>query len=156
MAPATSTPAAPATATAPGGLPADFKKRFLAEVQRSNRTFYGFHLAQAQKIEVVDDRLVFTFGPIHEVMRQQVEGKRAWLESIAETIAGRKVPIATAKGPAMDPDAPRPAQAAPASAPTPAPPADETDLKARALADSGVQAMLEIFPADIRDVEEIK
>jgi hypothetical protein len=29
-------------------------------------------------------------------------------------------------------------------------------LKARALADSGVQAMLEIFPADIRDVEEIK
>ncbi len=156
MAPATSTPAAPATATAPGGLPADFKKRFLAEVQRSNRTFYGFHLAQAQKIEVVDDRLVFTFGPIHEVMRQQVEGKRAWLESIAETIAGRKVPIATAKGPAMDPDAPRPAQAVPASAPTPAPPADETDLKARALADSGVQAMLEIFPADIRDVEEIK
>jgi hypothetical protein len=35
-------------------------------------------------------------------------------------------------------------------------PANETDLKARALADSGVQAMLEIFPADIRDVEEIK
>jgi hypothetical protein len=137
-------------------LPPDFKSRFLAEVQRSNKTFYGFHLAQAQKIEIVDDRLVFTFGPIHEVMRQQVEGKRGWLESIAETIAGRKVPIATAKGPALDPDAPRPAHAAPAAAPAPSAPADDTDLKARALADSGVQAMLEIFPADIRDVEEIK
>jgi fructose-specific component phosphotransferase system IIB-like protein len=143
-------------ASAGGPLSADFKNRFLAEVQRSNKTFYGFHLAQAQKIEIVEERLVFTFGPIHEVMRQQVEGKRAWLESIAETIAGRKVAIATAKGPATDPDAPRPAHAVPAPAPNPAPPADEADLKARALADSGVQAMLEIFPADIRDVEEIK
>ncbi len=140
-----------------GPLPADFKNRFLAEVQRSNKTFYGFHLAQAQKIELVDDRLVFTFGPIHEVMRQQVEGKRGWLESIAESIAGRKVVVSTAKGPAMDPDAPRPAAAPPAPLPAPAAtPADDTDLKARALADSGVQAMLEIFPADIRDVEEIK
>ena len=152
--------AVPAAAARPaqstGPIPADFKNRFLAEVQRANKTFYGFHLAQAQKIDIVDERLVFTFGPIHEVMRQQVEGKRAWLESIAETIAGRRVSIATAKGPALDPDAPRPAHTVPASAPSPAPPADETDLKARALADSGVQAMLEIFPADIRDVEEIK
>ena len=152
--------AVPAAAARPaqstGPIPADFKNRFLAEVQRANKTFYGFHLAQAQKIDIVDERLVFTFGPIHEVMRQQVEGKRAWLESIAETIAGRRVSIATAKGLALDPDAPRPAHTVPASAPNPAPPADETDLKARALADSGVQAMLEIFPADIRDVEEIK
>ena len=28
-------------------------------------------------------------------------------------------------------------------------------LKAQALADSGVQAMLEVFPAEIRDVEEM-
>jgi DNA polymerase-3 subunit gamma/tau len=156
--PATSTTQGASKGPESGGpLPADFKNRFLAEVQRSNKTFFGFHLAQAQKIELVEDRLVLTFGPIHEVMRQQVEGKRGWLESIAESIAGRKVPVATAKGPAMDPDAPRPAAAPPMPVPTQAaPPADETDLKARALADSGVQAMLEIFPADIRDVEEIK
>jgi len=157
-APPASAAQAPATPSEAGGpLPADFKNRFLAEVQRTNKTFYGFHVAQAQKIELVDDRLVFTFGPIHEVMRQQVEGKRGWLESIAEAIAGRKVPVTTAKGPAIDPDAPRPAAAPPVPAPSPAaPPADDADLKARALADSGVQAMLEIFPADIRDVEEIK
>ncbi len=34
--------------------------------------------------------------------------------------------------------------------------ADQPDLRARALADDGVQAMLEIFPAEIREVEEIK
>ena len=33
---------------------------------------------------------------------------------------------------------------------------DQPDLRARALADDGVQAMLEIFPAEIREVEEIK
>jgi hypothetical protein len=34
--------------------------------------------------------------------------------------------------------------------------AEKPDLKARALADNGVQAMLEVFPAEIREVEEIK
>jgi hypothetical protein len=34
--------------------------------------------------------------------------------------------------------------------------AEQPDLRARALADDGVQAMLEIFPAEIREVEEIK
>jgi hypothetical protein len=29
-------------------------------------------------------------------------------------------------------------------------------LKARALADAGVKALLEVFPAEIRDVEEIQ
>jgi hypothetical protein len=29
-------------------------------------------------------------------------------------------------------------------------------LKARAMADDGVQALLDVFPAEIRDVEEIK
>jgi DNA polymerase III subunit gamma/tau len=93
-APATSTTQRASKGPESGGpLPADFKNRFLAEVQRSNKTFYGFHLAQAQKIELVEDRLVLTFGPIHEVMRQQVDAKRGWLESIAESIAGRKVPV---------------------------------------------------------------
>ncbi len=144
----------PAPPESRDALPADFKNRFLTEVQRSNRTFYGFHLAQAQKIEIVDGRLVFTFGPVHEVMRQQVEAKRVWLEAVAESVAGRKVAVTTAKGAAMDPAAARPTVAPAAPVPTPLP--ADADLKARALADGGVQAMLEVFPAEIRDVEEIK
>ena len=142
-----------------GPLPSDFKERFLAEIQRTNRTFYSLHVAQAQRIEVDARRVVFTFGPVHETMRQQVEQRRQWLESLAESVGGGKVTVGTAKG--MGDAAPEPRPAA-----TPAPPAsasaadaasaDHPDLRARALADDGVQAMLEIFPAEIREVEEIK
>jgi hypothetical protein len=62
--------------------------------------------------------------------------------------------VGTAKGSAgAAADTPNaPAAPAPNAPDAPAAP----DLKARALADDGVQAMLEIFPAEIREVEEIK
>jgi hypothetical protein len=135
-------------------LPSDFKDRFLAELQRTNRTFFSLHVAQAQKIEVESDRIVFTFGPVHETMRQQVESRRSWLESVAEAVAGRRVGVTTAKGTAVDPAAPKAVAAMAPPAPPPTP--EDGDLKARALADNGVQAMLEVFPAEIREVEEIK
>jgi DNA polymerase-3 subunit gamma/tau len=148
---AVAAPAPPGAADAP--LPADFKDRFLSEVQRQNRTFFNLHVATAQRIEMDGGRLVFTFGPVHEAMRLQVESRRAWLETLAESVAGRKVPVATAKGAAADPAGPKPtAGIAPAA---PAPPPADADLKARALADGGVQAMLEVFPAEIREVEEM-
>ena len=56
--------------------------------------------------------------------------------------------------------APKPAMATPPSAgePAAAEPRREgdrqADLKQQALADSGVQAMLDVFAAEIRDVEE--
>jgi DNA polymerase III subunit gamma/tau len=148
-------PAAPVEPVAPGSsLSSSFKERFLSELQRTNRTFYSLHVAQAQRIDVDGARVVFTFGPIHETMRQQVERKRQWLESVAASIAGRKVTIATARGEASRPEGPREVplddRAAPAAKPS------NPDLKARAMADSGVQAMLEVFPAEIRDVEEIE
>ena len=138
-----------------GPLPADFKDRFLAELQRQNRTFYNLHVATAQRIEVDGGRLVFTFGPVHETMRQQVEARRGWLESLAESVAGRKVGVTTARGAATDAPAVRPptGRRRPRR-PAPAPP--DADLRARALADGGVQAMLDVFPAEIREVEEIK
>ncbi len=173
--PAPHAPVSPAT----GPLPPDFKERFLAEIQRTNRTFYSLHVAQAQRIEVDARRVVFTFGPVHETMRQQVEQRRQWLESLAESVAGGKVTVATAKGtgdaaptfaagaatagkPSAAGAAPAgksgAADATPAGKPGAADPAsaDQPDLRARALADDGVQAMLEIFPAEIREVEEIK
>ena len=88
-------------------------------------------------------------------MRQQVEARRGWLESLAESVAGRKVAVTTARGAAADAPAVRPAAVASSPPAAPAPPPD-ADLKARALADGGVQAMLDVFPAEIREVEEIK
>ena len=123
-------------------------------------------------------RVVFTFGPVHETMRQQVEQRRQWLEQLAESVSGGKVAVTTAKG-ATDAAPERtsapatPAGAANAASTSAAGEAtvnktagkpgaadaaatDQPDLRARALADDGVQAMLEIFPAEIREVEEIK
>jgi DNA polymerase-3 subunit gamma/tau len=147
------TVASPPAVPADGPLPADFKDRFLAELQRQNRTFYNLHVATAQRIEVDGGRLVFTFGPVHETMRQQVDARRGWLETLAETVAGRKVGVATARGAITDAPVVRAPTEVPTST-TPAPP--DADLKARVLADGGVQAMLEVFPAEIREVEEIK
>ena len=111
-------------------------------------------MAQSQRIDVDDERVLFTFGPVHETMRQQVEKKREWLESVAASVAGRKVAVMTAKGAA----APEPMPAPPAGngVPPRGTPREDPGLKARALADSAVQAMLEVFPAEIRDVEEIE
>ena len=116
-------------------------------------------MATAQRIEVDGGRLVFTFGPVHETMRQQVDSRRGWLESLAETVAGRKVGVATARGTATEAPAVRAPTEVPTSTSTsastaPTPP--DADLRARALADGGVQAMLDVFPAEIREVEEIK
>jgi hypothetical protein len=91
-----------------------------------------------------------------------VEQRRPWLESLAESVAGGKVTVGTAKGTGDAAPEPRPATTAAPSAPAAsasaadADSADRPDLRARALADDGVQAMLEIFPAEIREVEEIK
>jgi hypothetical protein len=136
-------------------LPADFKDRFLAMLQAQHKTFFNLHVATAQRVEVDGDRLVFAFGPLHEAMRQQVETRRGWLESLAEPIAGRKVAVSTTRGTSIDAPPQRPPTGGErAASAAPAPP--DSDLRARALADGGVQAMLDVFPAEIREVEEIK
>jgi hypothetical protein len=60
------------------------------------------------------------------------------------------VPIVTARGIMASPNEPSPPVSAPV-APAPA----GGGLKARALGDATVQALLEIIPAEISDVEEL-
>ena len=133
----------------PGG---DLKDAFLAEVRRGKKFFHGTVVAQAQKIEVAGDTITFTFAPAHRALRTQLDQTRPWLEDAASKIAGRRMAVVGAEGaggapPTAAPAAARPAKAAPAS---------EDSLKAKALADSGVQAMLDVFAAEITKVEEIE
>ena len=132
-------------------LAADLRDRFLAEVKRAKPAFFGMVLAQAQTIECDGRRLLVTFPPALENLRQQCELRRADLEAMAAGLAGQRVPIATARGVAPSPGE-SPARRAP---PAPSQPPADADLKTRALADPSVQALLEIFPAEIRRVEEI-
>jgi DNA polymerase-3 subunit gamma/tau len=127
----------------------NLKDALLAEIRSGKGFFYNTVVAQAQKIDVVDDRVTFTFLPAHRVLREQFEQSRSWLEAAAERLTGRKIVVvavqAAESGEASEPE---PKSAAPVAAP-------KRDLKAEALSSTGVQALLDVFPAEIRDVEEM-
>jgi len=119
----------------------------LAEARKSSAMMYNTVLIQAQTLEVLGDRLVLTFaasfkfGPAFEKYRSTLEG-------IATKLAGRKITV-VADGTGAEPVK----DVAPAK-----PEADagkQAALKEQALADTGVQALLEVFAAEIRDVEEM-
>jgi hypothetical protein len=75
---------------------------------------------------------------------------RTWLDALASQLSGRKMTVASAEGAAA-------AKATPGSSPVSPPAKDrQSDLRQQALADSGVQAMLDVFAAEIKDVEERK
>ena len=127
---------------------ATFKDAFLAEVRKTKDVFYNMVVAQAQKIDVNVDRVTFTFSAAQRTLRETFEQNRSWLESAAERIAGRRVAVTAEQ-----------ADAAAATSAVPAPPdpaaMKKSALREQALADAAVQAMLEVFPAEIRDVEEM-
>jgi DNA polymerase-3 subunit gamma/tau len=128
--------------------PAELKEAFLSEVRQSKKFFYGTVVAQAQRIDIDGDRVVFTFAPQHRALRGQLDQTRTWLDALASQLSGRKMTVASAEG------------IAPSRAGAPAPTAEapetdrQSDLRQQALADSGVQAMLDVFAAEIKDVEE--
>jgi len=105
-------------------------------------------VAQAQRIDVTDDRITFTFASNQNVARMQLEQNRAWLESVAERLSGKRMPVTAVQSDTAS---------APAAGAAPASPAPKRDLTAEALASSGVQAMLDVFGASakIREVEDL-
>ena len=140
LAPSTLAPSA--TPPASGSL----KNALLAEIRKSKQVFYNMVVAQAQRIEVAGDRVTFTFAPNQRTLRDTFEQNRPWLESIGQQLAGRRLVFAAqtqseASGPAAE------------SADKP--PDKKAALREQALADASVQTMLEMFPAEIRDVEEM-
>ncbi len=141
-------PVAPAVAVASGvsRTEGSFKDAFLAEIRKSKPVLYNMCVAQAQKIEVNGDRALFTFSAGQRALRDQFEQNRVWLESVAQQAAGRKIAVTAVQ---LEAAPAPPAGAVP-------PPADrKAELRQQALAEPGIQAMLEVFPAEIRDVEEM-
>jgi DNA polymerase-3 subunit gamma/tau len=141
----------------PGTPSAGLKDALLAEIRAKKGLFYNTVVAQAQKIEVASDRVTFAFLPTHRALREQLEVTRPWLEAAAARIAGRPVAVVAVQldGPGAPPvvagsDEPGAEPDAPAEMPK-----DRRNLKAEAMSSTTVQAMLDVFPAEIRDVEEI-
>ena len=153
--PASPKPAQQAKAgtVAPSNAPvtAPLKDAFLGEIRAGKTFFYNTVVAQAQRIDVADDTITFTFLPHHRALREQFDQARAWLESTAQRLAGRRITVNAVQAAAsQDPSPPSPE---PVDNPPPA--AARRDLKAEAMSSSAVQAMLDVFPAEIRDVEEM-
>nr|MDQ3349623.1 hypothetical protein [Acidobacteriota bacterium] len=126
------------------------KDAFLTEVRRSKKFFYGTVVAQAQRIDIEGDRVVFTFTPQHRALRVQLDQSRTWLDALASQLSGRRMTVVSAES----------SSASPGTSPPPAaggaPEKDrQSELRQQALADSSVQAMLDVFAAEIKDVEEM-
>jgi DNA polymerase III subunit gamma/tau len=131
----------------------NLKDKFLAEIRSGKATLYNTVVAQAQRIDVTNDRITFVFGPAQSMLRGWLDQQKAWLDAAAERVAGRKIAVASelsataSQAGAANPESriPDPGDAA----------EKKRDLKAEAMSSSTVQAMLEVFPAEIRDVEEM-
>ncbi|HXH25952.1 MAG TPA: hypothetical protein VNI78_11920, partial [Vicinamibacterales bacterium] len=141
-------PADETASTGAGGL----KEALLAEIRSGKAGFYNTVVAQAQRIEVTADRVTFAFSPNQKTLRELFEQSRPWLEAAAERVAGRRISVTSVQLPQPQDDAP----ADPRPAASGAPAAGTRDIKAEALASPGVQALLDVFPAEIRDVEELE
>ena len=50
-----------------------FKDALLAEIKRSKAVFYNMVVVQAQKIEVAEDRVSFTFSPTQRTLSSALE-----------------------------------------------------------------------------------
>ena len=114
--------------------------RLVDALRKSNRTFFGTALARATFV-LEGGRLQLTVGGNFEQTR--CEGRRSWIEETAQHVFGHKVPLDIRV-------------VAQASAPPDPTLQDKAKLKEQALQSEAVQAMLDVFPAEIRDVEEIQ
>jgi len=154
-------PQAPSPQMAPSA-DSGFKDRFLAELKSGKSTFYNLVVASAFRIDATAAGVVFTFLPNQKNAKSQCDEQKAWLQSIAEKVSGRPVPVSIV---VADSSASAPAPEKPAELRRdPASPAfgreggearaSPEELKAEAMANSTVQAVLEIFPVDKTTIEE--
>jgi DNA polymerase-3 subunit gamma/tau len=128
--------------------PVALKTAFLAEVQKAKKFFYGTVIAQAHHIDVEADRIVIAFAPQHKAMRAQVDPLRTRLEEIASQLAGRRIAVVAVETAAPD----QPSDAAKPSGTSS--PDRQSQLREQALADKSVQALLDVFGTEIKEVEE--
>ncbi|MGD9903517.1 MAG: DNA polymerase III subunit gamma/tau [Vicinamibacterales bacterium] len=158
-----SAPAAPpapaATATAASGAGGgDARERFLAAIKAGKPFFFNAVVAQAYRIDVAPGRVSFAFLANQKVPRAQCEENREWLASLAARTLGQDATVDITVTAPAEPGAPAPS---PVAAPAPAPRtppvsvASDDQLRQEALADPGVQALLEIFPVERTKIEEM-
>jgi hypothetical protein len=137
-------------APAPARQPDSFKDAFLGRIKTDKKFFYGTVIAQANRIDVSGDTVTFSFSPTHRALRAQLEQNRPWLEGIAENVAGRRMTLASVEtgGAAAETAAVERPDAADREQ-------HDAALRAKAMENEGVQALLDVFSAEITKIEEL-
>jgi DNA polymerase-3 subunit gamma/tau len=128
------------------------KDALLAEIRGGKAFFYNTVVAQAQSIDVSGDRVMFAFLPTHRALRDQFEQNRPWIEAAAERVAGRKITVMSVQ---VESGAAPANGAKPKDEPETPASNGKRDLKAEAMSSAAVQAVLDVFPGEIKDVEEL-
>lgn len=123
----------------------------MADVKANKNTLYSLAIAMATRIDVTDDRVSFTFAAHQNVARGQLEQNREWLEHAVQRLAGKRLPVLVLQDAAA---AAQPAAADAAESRTAKAP-DARDPRSEAMASPVVRDLLDVFPAEIRDIEEL-
>ena len=127
------------------------KELFLSAIEQKRPMVYGTIVAPAQRIDVEGDRIVFRCAADQTMLGAGVVREKAWLEDLATGLAGRRISVTAdiAKG---DPGA-APARSATRTAD---PAGQARDLKAAAMKDPVLQSLLDVIPAEVKDITELK
>ncbi|MEO5823822.1 MAG: DNA polymerase III subunit gamma/tau [Vicinamibacteraceae bacterium] len=124
---------------------ARFRDAFLAEVKRSRgQADWGMIFMPARRVEVAVGSVTFVYESQPKLIAGRFEALRAGLTELATSLAGRPMTVSCR------------VEAGPAAAAPSAHQGERDRLKAAAMAEPAVQKLLDVFPADIRDVEEVK
>ena len=94
-------------------------------------------MTMADRIELTGDALIVTLKP----ERKLFDAQRQSIETVAASVAGRKIGVRVIEGAAT-------AKASPDAA-------RKEELKKKALEQPSVQSLIDVFGADIQEVEEI-
>ena len=138
---------APTAATADPAVKSVGAAEILAEVKRAKKFFHGTVVAQAQRIDLEGDNLVFAFAPGQRTLAAQLKQNRGWLEQLASKVVGRPIAVATEQG-RLESES--------QGGSKPAELSEQDRLREQAMSDPVVQSMLEVFPAEIGEIEKLE
>lgn len=130
-----------------------FRDALLAEIRRTKAKFIvNTLIASARRIDIEGRAITFVFAPRPSTLAGQFEQQRPSLEEIATKLAGRPMKIVAVDDASLGgaPGAPASAGARAASSG-----ADQERLKESVMNEPVVQALLDVFPAEIKDIEEM-
>ena len=140
------------------------KTALMTEVKRLKKFFYGTVVAQAQRIELRGEQLVFTFTAGQKTLAKQLVQKKEWLEDTSEQVLGRRLLVTSEEGEAdsesqVATTSNDDQRSSPESVPgvgKPKKTKESSDgLRERAMADGVVRTVVDVFSAEINDVQKL-